>query len=54
MKKTNQTIAHELFERLRFETFDNFKNNKDYAALDKANQTIVCRIVNNLIRQEYY
>ena len=54
MEKTNQTIAHELFERLRFETFDNFKNNKDYAALDKANQIIVCRIVNNLIRQEYY
>ena len=54
MKKPNQIIAYEIFERLGFETFDNFKNNKDYAALDKANQIIVCRIVNNLIREEYY
>ena len=54
MKKPNQLIAHELFERLRFKTFDDFKENKDYASLDKANQTIVCRIVNNLIREEYY
>jgi len=54
MKKPNQVIAHELFEKLRFKTFDDFKENKDYASLDKANQTIVCRIVNNLIRQEYY
>ena len=54
MQKPNQTIAHELFERLHIEDFDNFKKNKDYASLDKANQIVVCRIVNNLIRQEYY
>lgn len=54
MQKPNQTIAHELFERLRFEDFDDFKKNKDYASLNKANQVVVCRIVHNLIKQEYY
>jgi len=51
MKKLNQIIAYDIFES---KTFDNFKNNKDYATLDKANQIIVCRIVNNLIREDYY
>ena len=30
------------------------KKNKDYASLNKANQIVVCRIVNNMIREEYY
>ena len=54
MKKPNQLIAHELFERLKFKTFNDFKENKDYASLDKQNQIVVSRIVNNLIREEYY
>jgi hypothetical protein len=54
MQKPNQLIATELFELMKFKMFDDFKLHKDYATLDKANQTEVCRIVNNMIRQEYY
>tara|TARA_B100000902_G_C26744131_1_gene637577 strand:+ start:64 stop:228 length:165 start_codon:yes stop_codon:yes gene_type:complete len=54
MKKSNQMIAHELFKRLKFKIFDDFKENKDYASLDRANQIAVSRIVNNLIKEEYY
>ena len=51
MKKTlNQQIAHEIFK----DELEDFKQNKKYNELDKSNQIIVCRIVNNLIRQEYY
>ena len=50
MKKANQIIAHEIFKN----NLEDFKQNKDYASLDKANQIVVCRIVNNLIRLEYY
>ena len=50
MKKPNQLIAHEIFEN----NLEDFKQNKSYNELDKANQIVVCRIVNNLIREEYY
>ena len=54
MNKPNQLLAYELFETLKFKTFNDFKKNKDYASLNKANQIVVCRIVNNMIREEYY
>ena len=50
MKKPNQLIAHEIFEN----NIQDFKQNKDYTSLDRANQIVVSRIVNNLIREEYY
>ena len=50
MKKPNQLIAHEIFEN----NIEDFKQNKDYISLDRANQIVVSRIVNNLIREEYY
>jgi hypothetical protein len=50
MKKPNQLIAHEIFEN----NLEDFKQNKDYALLNKPNQIVVSRIVNNLIREEYY
>ena len=50
MKKPNQQIAHEIFEN----NLEDFKQNKSYNELDKPNQIVVCRIVNNLIREEYY
>lgn len=50
MKKPNQIIAHEIFE----DNLEDFKQNKSYNELDKQNQIVVCRIVNNLIREEYY
>jgi len=50
MKKPNQLIAYEIFE----DNLEDFKQNKSYNELDKPNQIVVCRIVNNLIREEYY
>jgi len=50
MKKLNQQIAHEIFDN----NLEDFKQNKSYNELNKPNQIVVCRIVNNLIRQEYY
>ena len=50
MKKLNQQIAYEIFE----DNLEDFKQNESYNELDKPNQIVVCRIVNNLIRQEYY
>lgn len=54
MRKPNQVIAHEIFELMRFKMFDDFKLHDDYAKLDRANQIVVSRIVNNMIREEYY
>ena len=50
MKKPNQIIAREIFEN----NLEDFKQNKSYNELDKQNQIVVCRIVNNFIREEYY
>ena len=50
MKKPNQLIAHEIFEN----NLEDFKQYKSDNELDKPNQIVVCRIVINLIREEYY
>ena len=49
-KKPNQIIAYEIFEN----NIEDFKQHKEYAELDRPNQIRVCRIVNNIIREEYY
>ena len=43
-------IAREIFEN----NIEDFKQNKSYNELDKPNQIVVYRIVNNFIREEYY
>ncbi len=50
MNKPNQKIAYEIFKN----NLEDFKQNESYNELNKPNQIVVCRIVNNLIRQEYY
>ena len=50
MRKPNQIIAYEIFKN----NIQDFKQHKEYAKLDRSNQIVVCKIVSNIIRQEYY
>ena len=49
--KPLQTIAYEIFEDL---TTDSWGNDPRFQALTRSEQIRVSRIINNIIREEYY